>query len=205
MVFQLLLSAVLPYIVGEGAAAAAGASAGGAAQGAAGSAASGAASSAAGASAGATGAASGGSLGASLGAAPAAAEAAPAIAAAPPQTAPAPQGTTPVQGPTPSGNTLTPATAAPTPIQQNDWFKLALKMLDSRQKQEKEGPLNGLFNPMLYQLGLKDRPALKPLGGAQGPLTQDQQQAYTMAQLLSGPEKNMGLLGKGVSAIRGLI
>lgn len=201
MVFQLLLDAILPYIAGEGAAA------GIATAGAEAATASSAASAGAAAAEGA-GASSAVSSGLSSGAAQEAVQQAPkAAAAVPVEGPPAPVAVAPTaQGPTPSGAPVNAApTAAPTPLMQNDWFKLAMKMIGDKKKEENSGFLNGAFNPLLYKLGLKDKPSLQPLGGAQGPLTPEQQNAYTMAGLLGGDRQtSTGLLAQGVTALRGL-
>lgn len=110
------------------------------------------------------------------------------------------------QGPTASGATLdSPAQGGG--LMGNDWFKMAVKLLGQNKKDQKAFGQNPL-NRVLYNLGLVDKPTVGAssvgIPGGIGPMTPQQEQAMTMANILSDTGSSRGLLGTGVSAIRSI-
>lgn len=108
------------------------------------------------------------------------------------------------QGPTATGATVDSSlSGGTTPAGGTDWFKLAMKLVSGKKQAEQQFNANPL-NRILANLGLVDRPATPWLGGTQGPLTPDQEQARMMADLIAPSSGPKGLLGTGISAVRGL-
>lgn len=107
------------------------------------------------------------------------------------------------QGPMASGASLDTFTPTTAPSGGTDWFSLALKLAGQKKKADQQFDANPL-NRIAFNLGLVDRPTTPWLGGTQGPLTPQQEQAQMMANILAPTQQRSGLLGQGVAAIRGL-